>query len=144
MKVIHGLNYIVSICYLCDVSHRWQQVRWCNVLLNPWGSARPAGEKDPTISVRVAEIKSKYFYVIVDAPMSNIWNPWQWIGTGIKVLNTAYVPLFNSSVPDKMATISQTAFANTFSWMKLHEFRLRFHWTLLLRFDCTIFQHWFW
>ena len=32
---------------------------------------------------------------------------------------------------------------NTFSWMKMHEFRLRFHWSLFLRFWFTIFQHWF-
>ena len=31
---------------------------------------------------------------------------------------------------DKMAAISQTTFSNTFSWMKMYEFRLRFHWSL--------------
>ena len=30
-----------------------------------------------------------------------------------------------------------------FSWMKMNEFRLRFHWNLFLRFSLTIFQHWF-
>ena len=44
---------------------------------------------------------------------------------------------------DKMAAISQTTFSNAFSWMKMHEFRLRFHWNLFLRFELTIFQHWF-
>ena len=28
---------------------------------------------------------------------------------------------------DKMAAISQTTYSNAFSWMKLYEFRLRFH-----------------
>ena len=36
---------------------------------------------------------------------------------------------------DKIATISQTALSITFSWMKVHEFRLRFHWRLVLRFE---------
>ena len=27
--------------------------------------------------------------------------------------------------------------------MKMYEFRLRFHWSLFLRFELTIFQHWF-
>ena len=27
--------------------------------------------------------------------------------------------------------------------MKIYEFRLRFHWSLFLRFELTIFQHWF-
>ena len=42
---------------------------------------------------------------------------------------------------DKMAAISQTMFSNAFSWMKIYEFYLRFHWSLFLRFQFTIFQH---
>ena len=45
--------------------------------------------------------------------------------------------------PDKMAAISQTTFSNVFSWMKMYEFRLRFHWSLFPRVQLTIFQHWF-
>ena len=45
--------------------------------------------------------------------------------------------------PDKINTISQTTFSNAFYWIKIYEFRLRFHWSLLLRFKLTIFQHWF-
>ena len=44
---------------------------------------------------------------------------------------------------DKMAAIFQTTFSNAFSRMKMYEFRLRFHWILFLRFELTIFQHWF-
>ena len=33
-------------------------------------------------------------------------------------------------VRDKTATISQTTFSNAFSWKKIYEFRLRFHWGL--------------
>ena len=29
------------------------------------------------------------------------------------------------------------------SWMKMYEFRLRFHWNLFLRLELTISQHWF-
>ena len=43
---------------------------------------------------------------------------------------------------DKMAAISQTL-SNAFSWMKMGEFRLNFHWSLFLRVQLTIFQHWF-
>ena len=35
---------------------------------------------------------------------------------------------------DKMAAVSQTTLSNAFSWMKMLEFRLRFHWSLFLRF----------
>ena len=44
---------------------------------------------------------------------------------------------------DKMATISQTTFSNTFIWMKMFEFWLKFHWSLFLGVQLTIFQHWF-
>ena len=43
----------------------------------------------------------------------------------------------------KMAAIFQTTFSNAFYWMKMYEFRLRFHWSLSLRAQLTIFQHWF-
>ena len=44
---------------------------------------------------------------------------------------------------DKMAAFSQTTLSNAFSWMKILEFRLKFHWSLFLRVQLTIFQHWF-
>ena len=44
---------------------------------------------------------------------------------------------------DKMACFSQTTFSNAFSWMKMNEFRLRFHWSLFLGIELTISQHWF-
>ena len=40
---------------------------------------------------------------------------------------------------DKMAAIFQMTFSNTFPWMKMYEFRLNFHWSLLLRVRLTIF-----
>ena len=39
---------------------------------------------------------------------------------------------------NKMAAIAQTTFSNKFSWMKMYQFRLRFHWNLFLRFESTI------
>ena len=44
---------------------------------------------------------------------------------------------------DKMAAIFQTIFSNPFSWMKMYEYRLRFHWILFPRVQLTISQHWF-
>ena len=44
---------------------------------------------------------------------------------------------------DKMDAISQTTFSNQFSWMKMYEYRFKFHWSLFLRVQLTIFQHWF-
>ena len=44
---------------------------------------------------------------------------------------------------DKFFTILQTTFSNAFSWTKMCEFHLRFDWSLFLRVELTIFQHWF-
>ena len=43
----------------------------------------------------------------------------------------------------KMAAICQTTFSNAFSWMRMYEFRLKFHWNLFHRVQLTISQHWF-
>ena len=45
---------------------------------------------------------------------------------------------------DKMTAFSQTTLSNAFSWMKILEFRLKFHLSLFLRVQLTIIQHWFW
>ena len=44
---------------------------------------------------------------------------------------------------DQMDAFSQTTCSRAFSWMKMFEFRLKFHWRLFLRFLLTILQHWF-
>ena len=43
----------------------------------------------------------------------------------------------------KMDAISQTTFSTAFSWKKMFEFQLIFHWSLFLRVQLTIFQHCF-
>ena len=43
---------------------------------------------------------------------------------------------------DKVNIISQTTFSSAFSWMKMYELGLKFHWSLFLRVQLTIFQHW--
>ena len=42
-----------------------------------------------------------------------------------------------------MAAIFQTTFSNAIFLMKMYEFWLRFHWSLFLRVQLTIFHHWF-
>ena len=44
---------------------------------------------------------------------------------------------------DKIDAILQTTFSNAISWMKMFEFQLNFHWSLFLKVQLTIFQHWF-
>ena len=45
---------------------------------------------------------------------------------------------------DKMAAVSLMTFSNALSWMKSFVFRFRFHWSLFLRVQLTITQHWHW
>ena len=44
---------------------------------------------------------------------------------------------------DKMAAIFQTSCSNGFSWVRMYEFQLKFHWSLFLGAQLTIFYHWF-
>ena len=44
---------------------------------------------------------------------------------------------------DEMNAITQITFSSAFSWEKMFNFRLIFHWSLFLRVQLTIFQHWF-
>ena len=53
------------------------------------------------------------------------------------------IEYFNSLRPRQMDAISQTTVSNAFSWMKMFEFRLKFHWSLFPVVQWTIFQHWF-
>ena len=51
-------------------------------------------------------------------------------------------PSFNTLRPRKMAAVLQTTFSNAFSWMKIFEFRLKFHWNWFLRVQLTTYHHW--
>ena len=42
---------------------------------------------------------------------------------------------------DKVAANFLTTFSSAFSWMKIHELWLRYHWSLFPRVQLTIFQH---
>ena len=61
-----------------------------------------------------------------------------WFVVGFKfVVILTLLPL------DKMAGVSQTTVSYAFSWMKIFVFRFKFHWSLLLRVQLTISEHWF-
>ena len=78
-----------------------------------------------------------------------VMSPFQWINASITYVYHMFCHLdrhvFFSThwYWDKMAAIFQPSFSNAFSWMKMYEFRLRFYWSLFLRVQLTIFQHWF-
>ena len=81
---------------------------------------------------------SRIFHKNMSEPSWSVWlDHWHLLSAG-----TAMSPSTHWG-PDKMAAISQTTLSITFSWMKMLELRLNFHWSLFLRVQLTIFQHWF-
>ena len=71
-----------------------------------------------------------------------LWRRWPW---DKKVLHAYHCIDFTltHSDRDKMVNIFWKTFSNAFSWMKMYEFQLRFHWRLFLRVQLTVSQHWF-
>ena len=61
-----------------------------------------------------------------------------YVYSGFNASNTLTHLLLN-----KMAVISQMTFSNAFSWMKSLVLWFKFHWSLFLRVQLTISQHWF-
>ena len=67
----------------------------------------------------------------------------QWVNMMVLMWLCVFVMILTHWGRDKMVTISQTTLSNPFSWMKMFEFRLKFHWSWFPRVQLTIFQHWF-
>ena len=44
---------------------------------------------------------------------------------------------------EKLTATLWMTFSEAFSWIKMYEFQLKLHWSLLLRVKLTIFHHWF-
>ena len=72
-----------------------------------------------------------------------LWIKAMAVGPGKPNVYMTSFSLLNHWGRDKIDAISQTTFSNAFSWMKMFELRLKFHWSLFLRVQLTIFQHWF-
>ena len=58
------------------------------------------------------------------------------------VISTTKHTQINSLRPRQMDAIFQTTFSNAFSSIKMYEFLLKFHWSLFLGVQFTIFHHW--
>ena len=129
---------------------RRQAIIWTNAGLLSFGSL---GTNLSEILIEIHTVSSKKMHLKMS---SGKWRPFY---VGLNVLNNRcmmvhVVVIFpygrqGSVCPishwsrDKMAATSQTIFWNAFTWMKMCESRLRFHWSLFLRAQLTIFQHWF-
>ena len=80
-------------------------------------------------------------------PFDDVIMPWCLVGRHVLCPGqlTVHLPVLHLTHwgRDQIDVISQTTFSNAFSRIKMNEFRLGFHWSLFLRFQLTIFQHWF-
>ena len=61
----------------------------------------------------------------------------------LKRYGMSYPLMFTKWARDNMAAIFRTKCRNGFSWMKIYEFRFKFHWSVFLVVQLRIFQHWF-
>ena len=56
----------------------------------------------------------------------------------MRLTSAQYVGALTYWGPDKMAAISETILSKAFSWMKMLEFWLKFHWSLFPKVQLTI------
>ena len=89
-------------------------------------------------SCRYMSEYSPYCLCIKSMWSDDIWNP----GNGLSTLwHQAVAWLVNTLRPRQNGRHFPDDFSNGFSWMKMYEFRLTFHWSLFQEVQLTIFQH---
>ena len=73
-----------------------------------------------------------------------LWENWAPYNSTIRYFQQYLgIPALPHLPLDKMAAISQTTFSKAFSWMKSFVFWFECHWSLFLRVQLAINQHWF-
>ena len=77
--------------------------------------------------------------------MESTWGPPWADRTQVGPMMATWTLLSGLLLPalDKMGAVSQMIFSDAFSWMKSFVFWFKFHWSLFLRDQLAITQHWF-
>ena len=112
----------------------WPQ---CVQALNWFVSLIPVGKLILVFHFRNKILK----YIIINTCIKSL----HWYIGLMKSTLVKLMALYNTLInwgQDKMAANFLITFSNAFSWMKIYEFRLRFHLSLFPRVQLTIFQHW--
>ena len=115
-----------------------QEHIWFGYRCHFWIVAR-SSLKSTLIAIRRSMRHSHDLYFIAGLGLSKCGNQ-DW---SRQLKSDPIFPFLTHWGRDKMAAIYQTTFWNAFSWMKIYKFWLRFHWSLFLRVQSTIFQHCF-
>ena len=118
----------------CSLIHAWTNGSGNNQ--DAGGLARHRTHYDATVMTVWSS------YRIVDQNRCR-WYPWWYILLLIHWIIFQKLALLTYLLLDKMDAISQTIFSDAFSWMKSFVFWLKFQWSLFLRVQLTITQHWF-
>ena len=101
------------------------------VLINDWVNTGEAGD--------LGRYRAHYDVTVIFAVITG----GQYNKTNEKLYTKCICTGINSLRPRQMDAISQTTFSNAFSWMKMFEFRLKFHWIWFPRVQLTIIKLWF-
>ena len=117
---------------------------WCKL---QWQASFQAGIDMILLHLILDNLSSTRTDIITSSFIHIVFRDFTQFGVSPKptTINIAYLLklLLTHWGRDKMAAIFRTTFSNRFSWMKMYEFRLIYHWSLFPRVQLTIFQHWF-
>ena len=139
---------MINIMFLCDMGTYVLQRVWVQL----WGNTHLSTRMWPILccSVPIYIWNKIYMCIYTSSQMYEDWicirlwiNKWHLISVFMLPLVEIWDCVLTHWGRDKMDAILQTTLSNAFSWMKMLEFRLKFHWHLFLRVQFTIFQHWF-
>ena len=128
----HRAHYDIAVMILTSRYGNWS-LEW-----NPFPDYCPLNLLTSALFLIIFEAEADMLWTKLDntiavdalAPcITSYQQPWYW--------------LLTHRGRDNMAAISQTTLSNAFSWMKMLQYRLNFHWSLFPSVQLTISQHWF-
>ena len=153
--------YFITVCLLLQCLLNLNSIEFCTCFMNQllqlfinW--QRCHSNFSSTLSEHTGVHCGGSYLVITDVA----WHPQQLLRSwkrwrlhveicASRMLGYCYVAgLFDNRMLthlplDNMDTISQLVHSNAFLWMRTFVFCLEFHWSLFLRVQLTISQHWF-
>ena len=145
----HWCKCPTESCVCCDVLHRWRLfVLWSQDCLPDWRLSRGLNKttlyndiytfgSDTGLVLKVQRQSEPMMTRYILTHISVTRPPWVNFWENKEAFDLTYLPL------DKTALLSQTIFSDAFLWMKSFVFGLKFHWSLFLRVQLTIWHLWF-
>ena len=122
ISVINILKYFLWSCYQVNAT----TPHWSSVNIGSGNGLVPSGNK-PLLEPMLTQIP------VTRPQLVNVGIPYA-LFLSLELTHWGW---------DKIEAILQTTFSNAISWMKMFEFRLKYHGRLFLNVQLTIFQHWF-